>query len=640
MPLDLRRFYPSCVQRMGTTTVKKHAMATPFADPRTGQLYFRRGVPEALRAAFDGRAQVKISLRTKDPAEAKIAFARENALFEQQLADARRQLAEGRLLATPGAVVRMWCERAPVANGLTGPQRLALTFMELDAAAGGFHSSAAKDAIFPPAILGPAQNTDWTAVLASRPAFDALLTEVYEDEVERTGTNWIRLRWHKSEASWRQCLNGPVQRVRAFEPSAARFTDDELATALLAIVDEKRSGDEDTNRARLAPRRARTQQPRLRPTMRLQQLFDAWKAGSAPRPQTAVEFQAAVDDFKDFAGDVAVSTIDADLLFDYRDEAAKLPATMPRADRKLPFRARVQKHALTTPKCLPATLKKRIGALQALLTYAFRQRWTSANAGSGIVIVGYSKSRRSRRSFEDHELGQFCTAPLFVDPQGWSATSRISDTTMFWISLLAITTGARLEEVGQVALADVKHDGDIVYLDIDEYSIDDDGAPKSVKTDDSIRLVPVHKKLIELGFLEYVDVLVARGHTQLFPDLKENAVGKRTKEASQKINRVIDRYVSKDARLVFHSTRHAFKAKGNDAGVNDRILDQICGHAPVSTGSRYGSEPRIRTIHRDLHRIDFSCIAWHRIAAGIQGIEWTAVLGAKRYDIDTTREHA
>lgn len=619
---------------MGTKTVKKHAMATPFSDPRTGQLYFRRGVPEALRAAFNGRAQVKVSLRTKDPAEAKIAFARENAIFEQQLADARRQLAEGTLLATPGAVVRLWCERAPSTKGLSGPQRLTLTFMELDAAAGGTYSSMAAGAIYPPAVLGPAQNTDWDAVLADPAMFDALLTEGYADEVEQTGSNWIRLRWNNPELSWRHCLAGPVRRLRAFEPSASRFTDDELATALLAVVDAKRTGDEDVNRVRLAPQRSRAQQPRLRPTMRLQQLFDEWKAGNQPRPQTALEYQASVNDFIDYAGDVAVSTIDADLLFDYRDEAAKLPATMPRADRKLPFRARVQKHHATKPKCAPTTLKKRIGALQALITYAFQQRWLSANTGSGIIIVGYEKGRRTRRSFEDHELGQFCSAPLFVAPLGWSATSRISDATIFWISLLGITTGARLEEVGQVAIADVKRAGDIVYLDIDDYVEDESAAEKSVKTDDSIRLVPVHAKLIELGFLEYLDALTAAGHTELFPDLKENSVGKRTKEASQKVNRIIDRYVSKDRRLVFHSLRHAFKAKGNDAKLTDKTLDQICGHAPVSTGSRYGSEPRIKTIHRELHQIDFSCIDWDRILAGAQQIQWPPLLGAERYRIE------
>lgn len=97
-------------------------MATPFAEARTGQLYFRRAVPEALRPAFGGRAQVKVTLGTKDPAAAKIAFAHENARFEERLADARRRMAEGSLLPTPAALVRRWCEGPAVKGGLTGPQ--------------------------------------------------------------------------------------------------------------------------------------------------------------------------------------------------------------------------------------------------------------------------------------------------------------------------------------------------------------------------------------------------------------------------------------------------------------------------------------------------------------------------------------
>ncbi|TXC71219.1 site-specific integrase [Sphingomonas ginsenosidivorax] len=610
--------------------MKKTSMASPFADPRTGQLYFRRAVPEALRAAFDGRAVVKVSLRTKDAALAKVGFARENAAFEATLADARRRMAEGTLIPTPAALVRRWCEGPASGKGLSGTQRLVMTFMELDAAAGGRGSSTLKDEFYPPAILGPASNTDWDAVVRDAGRFEALVTDAYGGSIEQTGTNWIRLRWREPEAAWRPCLVGPVERLRAFDTGAERFSDDEIARALLAVVDERRSGDEEANRARLAHTRPRATSSRLRPNLRLKELYREWKAGNEPRPQTAGEYEAAVDDFIDFAGDVPVSTIDADLLYDYRDEAAKLPATMPRADRSLPFTDRVRKHADKLPKCAPPTLKKRVGALQALLTYAFQQRWTPLNTGSGIRIVGYTKSRRTRRSFEDHELATLCSCPLFTDPSTWSATSRIRDASVFWIFLLSITTGARLEEIGQVALADVRRDGDVVYLDIDEYAGEDDAAAKSVKTDDSIRLVPVHGKLLELGFLDYCDALGRLGQTELFPDLKANSVGKRTKEASQKINRIIDRHVSSDQRLVFHSLRHAFKAMGNDAGLSDRTLDQICGHAPVSTGGRYGSEPRIRTIHRDLHRIDFSCIDWTRIANGVRSLEWKNVVIAQR----------
>lgn len=136
-----------------------------------------------------------------------------------------------------------------------------------------------------------------------------------------------------------------------------------------------------------------------------------------------------------------------------------------------------------------------------------------------------------------------------------------------------------------------------------------------MKIADSTRLVPIHSKLIDLGFLDYRDAVVAGGHASLFPALKDNGLGKRTKELSRRANRLIDRHVDADSRLVFHSLRHTFKAKGHDAGLSDWTLDQLCGHAPVSTGGRYGSMPRIRTIHRELHLIDFDCVDWKRVAA-------------------------
>ena len=44
----------------------------------------------------------------------------------------------------------------------------------------------------------------------------------------------------------------------------------------------------------------------------------------------------------------------------------------------------------------------------------------------------------------------------------------------------------------------------------------DPGIVKSVKTGES-RKVPIHKKLIELGFLEYASSVKARGAKRLFP---------------------------------------------------------------------------------------------------------------------------
>lgn len=78
--------------------------------------------------------------------------------------------------------------------------------MERDAAAGSHHSCGTGPAVFPPAILGPAANTDWSAVLIDKSRFEAIVIQAYDGNVEQAGTDWIRLRWHNPESAWRHCL--------------------------------------------------------------------------------------------------------------------------------------------------------------------------------------------------------------------------------------------------------------------------------------------------------------------------------------------------------------------------------------------------------------------------------------------------
>src|SRR5262249_49329831 len=37
-----------------------------------------------------------------------------------------------------------------------------------------------------------------------------------------------------------------------------------------------------------------------------------------------------------------------------------------------------------------------------------------------------------------------------------------------------------------------------------------------------------------------------------------------------------------------HAWRHTFKAVGRSVGISDKVLDDICGHAPASEGQGYG----------------------------------------------------
>ncbi|MEG3168040.1 hypothetical protein U1737_07535 [Sphingomonas sp. LB3N6] len=66
---------------------------------------------------------------------------------------------------------------------------------------------------------------------------------------------------------------------------------------------------------------------------------------------STLEYEAAVDDFVDLGGNEIISKVDAYMLYEHRNEAAKLPTATPRGDRSTQGTARVKKHEATSPKC-------------------------------------------------------------------------------------------------------------------------------------------------------------------------------------------------------------------------------------------------------------------------------------------------
>ena len=70
----------------------------------------------------------------------------------------------------------------------------------------------------------------------------------------------------------------------------------------------------------------------------------------------------------------------------------------------------------------------------------------------------------------------------------------------FWIPLLGLYTGAWLNEICQLDVADVLEIENVWCI-----SINADGDPKkSVKNQYGCRDVPIHDNLVQLGFLDYV----------------------------------------------------------------------------------------------------------------------------------------
>jgi hypothetical protein len=77
----------------------------------------------------------------------------------------------------------------------------------------------------------------------------------------------------------------------------------------------------------------------------------------------------------------------------------------------------------------------------------------------------------------------------------------------FWLPLIAYYTGAYSDEIGHLQLTDmVNHDG-VLCFDFHTHG--------KIKP----RLVPVHKALLEAGFIEYITLLEQQSETRLLFDL-------------------------------------------------------------------------------------------------------------------------
>ncbi len=152
-----------------------------------------------------------------------------------------------------------------------------------------------------------------------------------------------------------------------------------------------------------------------------------------------------------------------------------------------------------------------------------------------------------------------------------------------WAHWIMAFTGARVGEVLQLAVADIRSENGIHYLVIDE----DAQKGKPVKTGER-RHVPIHPALIAEGLLGYAASLPSDG--PLFPDKKADKNGLRGTKGWQVTGRWIREKVgiTDERKAPNHSWRHRIEDELRAAGVDESIRDAITGHTRKTTGRQYG----------------------------------------------------
>lgn len=171
----------------------------------------------------------------------------------------------------------------------------------------------------------------------------------------------------------------------------------------------------------------------------------------------------------------------------------------------------------------PATFDDSYKASFRLFLQNAKRDWQDIGFPTTLTVEGiqYDGKRKAgefkQRAMKIEELKR-----LFEGPELQEYASQGDKVQQFWLPTVGLYTGARVNEICQVnPQSDVKRDAEtgIWYLRLTD---EGDAAPdveKSIKTGKS-RNVPIHRHLIELGFLEYVDAIKKMGAVVLFPQWK------------------------------------------------------------------------------------------------------------------------
>ena len=171
-----------------------------------------------------------------------------------------------------------------------------------------------------------------------------------------------------------------------------------------------------------------------------------------------------------------------------------------------------------------------------------------------------------------------------------------------WISIILPYSGMRPAEVCQLQVTDIRQEKGIHYFSI---SIDEDG--KYVKNSNGIRYVPIHPKLIELGWLDYVANRKARGLKQLFSYKPKNQFDDWSKSYCKEMGKYQTSIGMKaNQRPTSYGFRHTFIDELKQKGVDEIIAAQIVGHAnPSMTYGRYGKRLPLAQLSQAVNKISY-----------------------------------
>ena len=255
------------------------------------------------------------------------------------------------------------------------------------------------------------------------------------------------------------------------------------------------------------------------------------------------------------------------------------------------------------------TSRRYLASVQAFLQREVDEGYLAADPSAGLKIEKRKgETKRTPEPFTTDELKKLFETPLYAGHKSvkvvFSPGTSRSRGSHFWVGLLGLYTGMRAGEIAQLLGSDFDFDAPVPVIHV--RAEDSKGEQvKSAKTASSIRDVPISDILLALGLRQIVDQQTKGKDVRVFRDIKFGTKDRRSDGITKAWARLLKAHGLHKPGRSFHVFRHTATAALRRAGQPEEVIAAILGHAPANVTGSYGGAFPVERTRDAIKKIDY-----------------------------------
>ena len=305
-------------------------------------------------------------------------------------------------------------------------------------------------------------------------------------------------------------------------------------------------------------------------------ISEKYKLTSKSEMMMRTHIEMLIEEF----GDISLGKLDRGMCVKFKDDIRKLPRNRSKIQqyRNLDFHEQVLLNVDEKDRISTTTVNNILGYVSSFMKWSVINGFVEVNFFEGMKLKKQIRQRDERDRFTEKELKKIFQKHNYIE----FTEVENHKYSNYWSPLISVFSGMRLNEICSLYLDNIIQEKVNGRKKIWCFNIleEPDRPDKHLKTLSSKRVVPIHDTLIDLGFIEFVELLKKR-HTnrqRLFQELKYGE-GSYIRNVSYFFNK---KYLPllglKTDKKNFHSIRHTVVDHLKQRLVDISFINELVGH--------------------------------------------------------------